>query len=132
MKEKLRQLQDDRRSLKRKLEATKDQVEDALREHGVTIQENLSDDFRQILQKEAPKFEEGSLQSLFWKQQQESLGRDKRGIRWHPSLIKLCIGLHAKPPACYKALSDSGVLILPSSKTLRHYTMFTKPMTGFL
>ena len=41
------------------------------------------------------------------------------------------MSLHAKSPAAYKELRESGVLVLPSEKTLRDYRNFFKPRAGF-
>ena len=35
--------------------------------------------------------------------------------------MRFCLSLHAKSPAAYRELRDSGVLILPSERTLRDY-----------
>ena len=39
----------------------------------------------------------------------------------------LYIALHSKSPAGYECLRDSGGLTLPSKRTLRDYSNFTKP-----
>ena len=41
------------------------------------------------------------------------------------------LSLYPKSPAAYRELRDSGVLVLPSERTLRDYRNFFKPQPGF-
>ncbi len=68
---------------------------------------------------------------VFWEQQRKLLASPKFGRRYHPHVIRFCLSLHAKSPAAYKELRDSGVLVLPSQRTLRDYRNFFKPKPGF-
>ena len=68
---------------------------------------------------------------VFWEQQRKLLAGPKFGRRYHPHVIRFCLSLHAKSPAAYKELKDSGVLVLPSQRTLRDYRNFFKPKPGF-
>ena len=68
---------------------------------------------------------------VFWEQQRKLLASPKFGRRYHPHVIRFCLSLHAKSPAAYKELKDSGVLVLPSQRTLRDYRNFFKPKPGF-
>ena len=65
---------------------------------------------------------------IFWEQQLKHLGTSEKGYGWHPRIIRLLyIALHFKSPAGYECLRDSCGLTLPSQRTLRHYTNYTKP-----
>ena len=46
-------------------------------------------------------------------------------------LFVFCLSVHAKSPAAYRELRDSGILVLPSERTLRDYRNFFKPRAGF-
>ena len=59
------------------------------------------------------------------------LATPKFGRRYHPHVIRFCLSIHAKSPAAYRELRDSGVLVLPSERTLRDYRNFFKPRAGF-
>ena len=50
-----------------------------------------------------------------------SLGKDPRGRRWSPDIIRLSLALYARSPQCYRDLTSSEMLILPSDRTLRYY-----------
>ena len=38
---------------------------------------------------------------LFWEEQQKYLSSCKTGVRYHPMIIRYCLGLAAKSPAVY-------------------------------
>ena len=68
---------------------------------------------------------------VFWEQQRKLIASPKFRRRYHPHVIRFCLSLHAKSPAAYKELRDSGVLVLPRQRTLRDYCNFFKPKPGF-
>ncbi|KAI9550903.1 hypothetical protein GHT06_001750 [Daphnia sinensis] len=47
--------------------------------------------------------------------------KSKNGYRWHQEVIRQCIILQARSPGAYECLRKSGMVILPSPKTLRSY-----------
>lgn len=57
--------------------------------------------------------------------------KDVRQVRWHPALIKWCLHLKFKSSSAYHALRSTGVLTLPSERTLRDYTHWIKDEVGF-
>ena len=69
---------------------------------------------------------------LLWQQQQELMKTGPANERYHPMLISYCLSLAAKPNSTYQELRNSGILVLPSTRTLRDYRNFIKPQTGFL
>jgi len=46
-------------------------------------------------------------------------------------IIRFCLSLAAKSPACYEELRNSKVLVLPSQRRLKDYRTFIKPKRGF-
>ena len=78
------------------------------------------------------KYPEGSFRHLFWEQQLQGIqAKNCRQVRWHPALIKWCLHLKYKSSSAYHALRSTGVLTLPSERTLRDYTHWTKIDIGF-
>ena len=70
--------------------------------------------------------------SVFWQQQlKASSVNDKRGMRWHPAIIRWCLYLHHKSSGSYSTLRNTGVLTLPSERTLRDYKHASPSMVGF-
>ena len=64
------------------------------------------------------------------------LRTSKTGRRYHPMIIKYCLNIDAKSTAAYSELrydlaTGSGVLVLPSLRTLRDYRNYIKPTSGF-
>lgn len=56
--------------------------------------------------------------------------KDTRQMRWHPMMIKWCMNLRMLSSSCYNALRSTGVLTLPSERTLRDYTHIVKAKPG--
>ena len=74
----------------------------------------------------------GSFHRLFWDQQlQAAKQMDSRQMRWHPQVIRWCLHLRLVSAGGYRLLHDSGVIRLPSEWTLRDYTHYIPPQTGF-
>ena len=55
--------------------------------------------------------------------------------RYHPMIIKFCLGIQATSPAAYEQLrfdqNGNGVLVLPSKITLRDYRNYISPKRRF-
>lgn len=52
-------------------------------------------------------------------------------MRWHPLMIRWCLYIHYCSSGAYESLRQSGVLKLPSQRTLRDYTHHTEAAPGF-
>ena len=69
---------------------------------------------------------------LFWHEQQDyMMKKNKKNVRFHPMLIRYCLSIHSKSNSAYEELRNSGVLVLPSSRTLRDYKNFITPKPVF-
>ena len=69
---------------------------------------------------------------LFWDQQSKALqAKTASAMRWHPLMIKWCLYLRHLSGSGYEALQKSSCISLPSQRTLRDYTHFTKATSGF-
>ena len=49
----------------------------------------------------------GTFQHIFWQQQKQAATRDKRGMRWHPAMIKWCLYLRHQSSQAYNTLRES-------------------------
>ena len=110
--------------LKRRVDDLESRFTEMITSEGEDLPNDISQDLLKIGEK-------SDLIQMFWMQQQSALKNTKFGNRWHPSMIRFCIGLHTKSPGAYDLLRRSGVIQLPCSKTLRQYSYFTKPTSGF-
>lgn len=52
-------------------------------------------------------------------------------MKWHPLMIRWCIYLRHLSSRAYDTLRVSGVIQLPSQRTLRDYTYYTEAKHGF-
>ena len=62
--------------------------------------------------------------------------KSRKGIIYHPAIIRKCLSLVAKSPAAYDELrynekKGTGFLTLPSKRRIRNYKNYTRPERGF-
>lgn len=75
---------------------------------------------------------EGTFRRLFWEQQAQAAKlTNSRQMKWHPQMIRWCLHLKLSSGGAYRSLRESGVLQLPSERTLRDYTHHITPSSGF-
>ena len=111
------------------LEQELQKIKEMLQMSNLQVDKTLNNDFINILnanQKNVTPF-----MKLFWEQQQKLFRSDDRGARYHPMIIRYCLSLYAKSASCYEEIRNSGILKLPSSRTLRDYKNVIKPAVGF-
>ena len=97
--------------------------------NNIEVDHELSNDFTSIVS-DADR-EITPFMSLFWQQQKKLFSSSGKGVRYHPMIIRFCLSLAAKSPACYEELRNSKVLVLPSQRRLKDYRNFIKPKRGF-
>ena len=131
-REKLKFLAKERKALKerneileKRVEKLKNDINRLIRGEGVDVEDDISKDFIDILKDHKHKsFSDtksmSEYQQLFIEQQLKAAA--DKGMRWHPTMLKLCIYLHSKSPKAYKTLRDSGFVKLPCTRTLYDYT----------
>ena len=121
---------------KRKVEVLEEKVKQLHKSCGVEVDEEMHNDLSGIMdemnEEVNKKYPENLFHRIFWKQQlQAKQLRDKRQIRWHPAMIKWCLNLKLMSSSSYHAMRSSGVLVLPSERTLRDYTHWMSSDVGF-
>ena len=117
------------REIVKELEGRISELEVEIEKNSITVNESLEKDLLEIFANNGTDI--SPHMKVFWEQQRKLLASPKFGRRYHPHVIRFCLSLHAKSPAAYKELRDSGVLVLPSQRTLRDYRNFFKPKPGF-
>lgn len=119
--------------LGRKIEQLKCKVEKLSQSAGVALDSHLNSDLQTIIAENNDKLAHppDSFARIFWDQQRESLQKHPKQMRWHPMMIKWCIHLKMLSSSCYKSFRSSGVIQLPSERTLRDYTHVIKAKAGF-
>lgn len=122
------------KSLELENKALVQRLEAALSKDSVPVDEKLNGDFINIFEG-IPEGKVPPFMKLFWEEQQKYLRtKHKSQLRYHPTVIKFCLSVAAKSSSAYDQLrldkDGSGVLILPSQKTLRSYRNYIKPKQG--
>lgn len=133
--QRLKELQKKRKVCVKTTKRLQDRIAKLIVSNDITVDEGLNSDLTTIMEENTENinknFPEGSFHRLFWEQQQEALqAKDSRAIRWHPMMIRWCLHLKLLSSAAYDAVRSSGLLVLPSSRTLRDYTHITKHAIG--
>ena len=92
---------------------------------------DISTIFNQLTNTVHQQFPMESPQRIFWDQQQKynSL-KDKRQMRWHPLIIRFALNLKYSSTSAYHAVQQSGLISLPSERTLFDYTHWMTPHSG--
>ena len=73
---------------------------------------------------------------LFWQEQLKFIDTAKKGVRYHPMLIRYCLNLASKSPAAYDDIpfnedKGTGFSILPSCRRLGDYKNYIRPQRVF-
>jgi len=99
---------------------------------GIRVDDTINKDLLTIMNRQTGMAEEEKFSSIFWEQQLKAAKvKSAKGMRWHPAIIRWCLYLHHKSSSCYSTLRNSGVISLPSERTLRDYRHSSPSTTGF-
>ena len=127
-----------KRVLQLKLKRLEAKLSVAMEKAGVSLNHKESLDFENIMAEEdegiIKEYSKDSFEDIFWNQQKKSLtkkGNAKKGIRWHPLIIKWCLYLRHQSSKEYETIRDSGCIALPSQRTLRDHSNAVKAVSGY-
>ena len=104
------------------LESQIQQMKTEIEQNSITINKDVENDLLQILGHTS--LGNTLHMKLFREQQKNLLSSSASGQQYHPKIIRFCLSLYAKSQAAYRELQESGVLVLPSERTLRDYRIF--------
>lgn len=121
----------------KKIKRLKEKINVMMERDHITLDPTLQSDFKTIMGEMSKRVNEecaeDSFKQLFWNQQLKATNlRDPRQIRWHPAIIKWCLHLKFISSGGYHALRHSGLITLPSERTLRDYTHWIRAGVGFI
>ena len=107
-----------------------------MEKNGVSIDTELEDDLTCIMRENTEKVRQecpdDTFRRIFWEEQLAVLmKKDKRQIRWHPLMIRWCLNLKLISSAAYHCVRTSGMLNLPSERTLRDYSNYIQTKSGY-
>lgn len=106
-----------------------EEIQSKLEKESMEVSPNSHAQLKNIIDK--CQMEEDSFVQKFWEEQQKAFRCKKGGMRWHPMMIRFAVLLHSQSPSAYRSLREIGVLKLPAESTLRDYTNFLHPKSGF-
>jgi DNA transposase THAP9 len=96
---------------------------------GVRLGNGVQNDLTQIIDENTDTLTE--FQQIFWEQQKKAASiKNKRGMRWHPLMIRLALRIRMLSNTAYEALKESGAISLPSQRTLFDYTHHMQAVEG--
>ena len=129
-------MQDSIRLSKRKICDLQKHLDRLIQVNGVKVDEATHKGLASILMNHQHQQKQqnspDSFTSIFWQQQLKAASlKNQRGMRWHPAIIRWCLYLHHKSSSCYSTLKDTGVITLPSERTLRDYKHASAAKVGF-
>ena len=132
----IRQLHQQRRLDTKKMNRLKTSLEEAIQQRGLAVDSELHREFRETMSQNADtmsqQLPEGSFSRMFWENQLRAAQlKDARSMRWDPIMIRWCLYLRHLSGRAYDMMRESGVVNLPSQRTLRDYTYHTHASTGF-
>ena len=97
-------------------------VDSVMKAEGVMVDPSTHNDLLAIMSAQKDTGSGDTFRSIFWQQQLKAAKLSKKnGMRWHPAMIRWCLYLHHRSSGCYATLRNSGVITLPSERTLRDY-----------
>ena len=112
-------------------------IDNLIEQRSVEVDEDLDKHLKDITEQcssQIPElYPEGSFARSFWESQCKVLSlKNMKSMRWDPIIIRWCLYLrHLSGSGAYEMLRESGVIKLPSQRTLRDYTYYTKAAPGF-
>lgn len=120
----------------KKISLLKDKIKKMCDENAVPVSRDLNEDLNSIMKKNfsaiSSQYPENSFKRMFWEQHASAAShKDARGYRWHPAMIKWCLYLRHLSGKAYEMLRRSGVIVLPSQRTLRDYTHYIPSTIGY-
>ena len=134
--ERMKNLHELVRSKERQIQSLQKKIDLAIQEEGIRVDSTTHSDLLAIMKSRNEESGDGAgganFRDIFWDQQCKAASlKDSRQMRWHPAMIRWCLYLHHRSSGCYSTLRKSGVLSLPSERTLNDYKHFAPSTFGF-
>ena len=105
----------------RKLTNLQKKIDDDVSLNGVELDEHLDQDIVSVMDECSEyvkkNYPDNSFEQLFWEEQKKARQqKNSKQMRWHP---RWCLRIKLISSAAYNAFRSSGLLKLPSERTLR-------------
>ncbi len=134
--QKLKNYKAEMKSAKQEVAKMQKILDVSLATKGMELDTGMHNDLVTIMQEQSSEvgkaFPNNSFRQLFWQQQLEAaLKKNPKQMRWHPLMVRWCLSLKLRSSSTYEAMYNSGLIKLPSQRTLRDYTHVIKASSGF-
>ena len=137
--QRFKSLQKQRKMLNTKISRLEEERKacEVIENDGVKLTEEDGADVQAVLKDKSIKvekhFAKDSLQYILWEQQVKyNHLTDKRQMRWHPLIIRFALSLRYASSAAYRTVASTGLLSLPSERTLHNYTHWCSVQNGVI
>ena len=120
---------------RRALQHLEAQLAKVIQISGVRLEDSVQGDLLQIMNDHSDsvtaQYGEDSFAAIFWNQQiKAASAKSNSRRRWHPLVLKWCLYLHHISSKAYETICNSGIITLPSSRTLRDYKHLSSTSVG--
>lgn len=133
--ERLHRLQAKTKVCQQRISYLRERVNSLIQERGIQVDEGLQGDLVAIMDDNANIVEShppDSFLHIFWEQQHRAAKlHNSKSMKWEPAMIRWCLYLRHLSGTAYETLRSSGILKLPSQRTLRDYTYYTRASQGY-
>lgn len=121
---------------KKQVQKLKARIAEISERRAAQVSKEMHDDLSKIMWENVSQigkeYPAESFPRLFWEQQMKAASvKDARAMRWHPLMVKWCLYLQHKSSGAYELMRESGVIKLPSQRTLKDYTHYIQATPGF-
>ena len=102
--------------------------------NGIRVDDGVHQDLVNIMNLHEKKHsnESNTFASIFWNQQFKAATlKNTKQMRWHPAMIRWCLYLHHRSSGAYSTLRNSGIITLPTERTLSDYRHYAPSRCGF-
>ncbi len=133
--QRLKNLHQSLRLAKQQIRRLEAKVKSLIEKDGIALEENDADDistvFSEVNSAVDKNFPPNTPQRIFWDQQMTyNRLKDKRQMKWHPLVIRFALNLKYMSTSAYRAVRQSGVINLPSERTISDYTHWASAHNG--
>ena len=133
LQERLKTVQNAKRSSTRHVQRLKQKISALISKDGLRLHDDDSDDMNVIISTSSTEItrnlSKNDFQQIFWEQQMLfNKSKSKKGMWWHPLIIRFALNLRYLSSTAYKAVGN--FLHLSSKRTLQDYTHVMKFNAG--
>ncbi len=135
--QRMKRLHQQSRVIQQQVNRLKNKLEKVIEQRSNFVEDELHNDLSQIIKDNDDSVKktfplEDSFEQVFWESQKRAASlKNAKSMKWDPLMIRWCLYLRHLSSSAYQMLRESGVIYLPSQRTLRDYTYHIQSSIGF-